>query len=165
METVWFILIFAIVALLYGILCYKKSHTETVIAVEAGATSKVSSAHINDKSFKAPKCVYKINGEIIDSSKYIRLIVQGDCMSPRGIINGNQLLALKINNLEELNKNLHPNDIVLIYLEDIKLYKIRVFKEFKENNLITYYFNNGDAKESSKPHSLQSIKGIIKYRI
>lgn len=165
METVWFILIFMVVAGLYGFLCYKRGNAETVTAVEAGSTGKVSPKWINSKSFKAPRCQYKINGEIIDSSMYMRLVVEGNCMMPRGIANGTQLLALKINSSEELRRELHPDNIVLIYLEDIKLYKIRVFDRLEGDDLITYYYENNERKNSSKPHSIHSIKGIVKYAI
>jgi len=104
MGTVWFILILMAVAGLYGFLCYRKGNAETVTAVEAGSTTKVSPKWINSKSFKAPRCQYKINGEIIDSSLYMRLIVEGNCMMPRGIASGDQLLALKVDNVEELKK-------------------------------------------------------------
>lgn len=165
MGTVWFILIFVIVASLYGLLCYKQGNAETVIAVEAGSTAKASPKWINSKSFKAPRCQYKINGEVIDSSLYMRLIVEGNCMIPRGIASGDQLLALKVNDIEELKKELHQDNIVLIYLEDVNLYKIRIFDKFDGNNLLTYYFENGKRKNSSKPHSASSIKGIVKYAL
>lgn len=165
METVWFILIFAIVAGLYGYLCYKKGNAETVIAVEAGSTGKVSPRWINSKSFKAPRCQYKVNGETIDSSMYMRLVVEGNCMTPRNIFNGDQLLALKVNSIEELRRELQPNNIVLIYLNDIDLYKIRIFDSFDGDDLLTYYYENGKRKDSSRPHSIHSIKGIVKYAI
>lgn len=165
METVWFILIFMVVASLYGFLCYKRGNAETVIAVEAGSTGKVSPKWINSKSFKTPRCQYKINGEIIDSSLYMRLVVEGNCMMPRGIANGDQLLALKVSNAEEVKKELQHDCIVLIYLEDINLYKIRVFDKLEGDNLVTYYYDNGKRKNSSKPHSINSIKGIVKYAI
>jgi len=165
METVWFILIFALVASLYGFLCYKRGNAETVTAVEAGTMAKASSEWINSKSFKSPKCQYKINGEIIDSSLYMRLVVEGNCMVPRGIASGDQLLALKVNDIEELRKELQHGNIVLIYLEDINLHKIRVFDRFEGDNLMTYYFENGKRRDSSRPHSINSIKGIVKYAI
>lgn len=165
MGTVWFMLIFMTVASLYGMLSYRRGHAETVTAVEAGSTGKVSPKWINSKSFKAPRCQYKINGEIIDSSLYMRLVVEGNCMMPRGIASGDQLLALKVNDAEELKKELQHDCIVLIYLEDIDLYKIRVFDRLEGDNLITYYYDERKRKDSSRPHSIHSIKGIVKYAI
>lgn len=165
METAWFILIFLTVAGLYGFLCYRKGNAEEVTAVEAGATAKVSPEWINSKSFKAPRCRYKVNEEVLDNSLYMRLIVEGNCMMPRGIASGDQLLALKVNDIKDLKKELRSGNIVLIYLEDINLYKIRIFDKFEGNNLITYYYENGERKNSSRPHSASSIKGIIKYAI
>jgi len=52
---------------------------------------------------------------------------------------------------------------VLIYLKDINLYKIRVFDRFDGDGLVTYYFDNGKRKDSSKPHPISSVRGIVKY--
>lgn len=165
MGTFWFVTLFVVVAFFYGWLSYRHGNAVSVIAVEAGPISSISSEWLKRQSFKAPKTLYKIDGEVIDSSQYIRLIVKGNCMSPRGIVDGTQLLALKVSK-EELQDKLRQNDIVLIHLKDTDIYKIRIFDKYDDSgNLITYYYKNGEKHNSSKSHSLQDIQGIVKFSL
>lgn len=165
MGIFWFITLFVIVAFFYGWLIYKYSDGMTVIAVEASCICSYSSEWLKKQSFVVPKTLYKIDGAVIDSSQYIRLIVKGNCMSPRGIVDGTQLLALKVSK-KDLQSKLRQNDIVLIYLKDSDIYKIRIFDKYDDSgNLITYYYKNGEKHNSSKPHSQQDIQGIVKFSL
>jgi hypothetical protein len=153
-----------IVAISYGYLNLTKG--EKVIFVEAGSTDGVSAKDLSS-SYREPKCIVKnSDGKRIDTRNMIKVVAKGDCMAPRGIHTGSQLLVKKVNR-KDLHNEVKPKDILLIHLKDKRIYKIREFKGYvSEHELQTCrYDEQGNVVESSRPHAEDTIVGVVKYAI
>lgn len=151
---------------LLGIYAYLM-RPQKIIVAEAGPTVQVTHNYQESKRFNVPYEKIKLdNGETIDTRDFIRVYVDGKCMKSRRIKNGSQVLVEKIKNEEEFEKKVNPNDILLIYLKDKKIYKLRIFeKEKNEKELITYRYMNNSKHPSSKPHKKEDVVGVVKYII
>ena len=87
-------------------------------------------------------------------------------MRPFGIVSGDELLVRKIGKDINLDGKISKNDILLIYLSDKKMYKIRAFDHFEGSALQTFRFlDNGNKKDSRKLHSRESIIGKVEFKI
>ena len=141
---------------------------EFVQSVEAGSLDKVSAEQQRAESFYAPKRkLYKKDGTEIDLTSLIRIVSNGDCMFRRNIVKGTQLYVRAIQRGKAKRENLKVGDILLIQLPDTGVYKIREFEKSNDDNtLITFYYNtDGSHHNSSKPHSIEDVVGVVKYRI
>ena len=59
-------------------------------------------------------------------------------------------------------ENVEDGKILLIYLNEKKIYKIRIKGEPAEGNAYnTYYYRSNEKTKSSRPHGIDSIKGVI----
>lgn len=138
---------------------------EKVIIAEAGDTGTI----VNRKKSKniihmRPITIKDNKGNTIDKSNLLRVLVDGKCMERKGIKDGTQLYAKVINSEVKLSKQISQGDILLIYLDDKNIFKLRVFDKMEEGALVTYRYNNiGERKNSSKPHKPESIKGVVRY--
>ena len=75
-------------------------------------------------------------------------------------------MVKKINEKESICNQIKKGDILLIYLSDNDIYKIRVFDRYEGEDLVTYrYDDNGRRQDSSRNHKESSIIGIVKYRL
>ena len=81
--------------------------------------------------------------------------------------NGEEWLVEPINKRKRLDKQINDRDVLLIYVEDKDLYKIREFEGFnKDGSLATFYYEDDGAKHiSSKPHTQESVCGVVGYRV
>jgi hypothetical protein len=158
-------LVFVLICVFYGIASHFYAKTETAIVTEAGATSdKVGSSVITRK---VPAQVVRLeNGKYIRTRDYIRIIVDGDCMSPRNILRNEEWLVEPVKS-SDLETKLQKKDVVLIFLEDKQMYKIREFEGYdSEGNLTTLYYDENSRKRySSHPHPKSSVRGILRYAI
>ncbi|GHT17786.1 hypothetical protein AGMMS4956_21310 [Bacteroidia bacterium] len=110
-----------------------------------------------------------VNGKKHLTSNYILVRAEGAYMRDRGINDGDILYVRKFDEVFT-REQIHPRDILLIYLNDKRYsgYKIRVFKQYNPEHpdeVETYYYNeDGTEHNSSKNHNVIDVKGIIKYR-
>ena len=134
----------------------------TLPLVEAGPISGVKRTGLSRTNGRI-KAVYKktINGI---EYKYRTFIVQGKCMDKIGI-KPNDLVSVKMLSNTDKKTEIKPGTPVLIFLNDKKFrgYKIRIIKEFFEDEKAkTFYYNeDGSEHESSEPHTLSAIIGIV----
>lgn len=173
MQTLVFIIIFIVALIGYGamsILTRKASHGtgmmyDDVLCVEAGGTSSVDPQFLKDASYKVKHVPIKDKtGKVINGKDTIRLKVNGVCMEPRGIHDGDELIAVRINNLIPFEKQVKRDDILLIHIEDKDINKIRIFDDFAEDNsLKTYRYEEGVRKNSSRNHKIESVQGVVKF--
>ena len=140
---------------------------EYVRCVEAGPMEGVSAEDLRKKSFYAPRVYLKNNGVLQPKEKLIRVVVNGDCMRPRNIVEGTQLYVKKISKKADVSKVIQKGDILMLYLADSKKYKIREFKEFTEEGAFRTFYYNSDGSEhiSSHPHKRNTLVGVVKYRV
>lgn len=139
---------------------------EKVIIAEAGDTGAI----VNRKKSKniihmRPITLKDDNGNPIDKTNLIRVLVDGKCMERKGIKDGTQLYAKAINHSIKLSKQISQGDVLLIYLTDKNIYKLRVFDKIGGGTLATYRYdiNTGERKNSSKPHRPESVIGVVQY--
>ncbi len=165
MGTFYFILAVILVLALYAYSSIKGR--DVVRAVEAGPVDKYDANLIRRRSFvSSPVKLCDEKGNPLSTKGMIRVIVCGNCMKPKGISDNTQLLVEKMPQAS-LKSRLHQGDIVMIHLKDKKLDKIRIFDRFDEKNqLVTYRYDDaGKRVDSSRPHLLNSVVGVVRYKI
>lgn len=141
---------------------------EFVQSVEAGSLEKVTKEQQRAESFYAPKRkLYDKDGTKIDLTGLIRIVSNGNCMFRRNIVKGTQLYVRAIQRGNAKKEELKAGDILLIQLSDTGVYKIREFEKSNDDNTLqTFYYNeDGSHHNSSNPHRIEDVVGIVKYRI
>ena len=168
MEIFVYSIILLILLLSYFFAKCRNVKSELVQCVEAGPIDGVDAAELKRRSYKDRQVVLRDNnGQELSHDKYVRLIIKGDCMTPRNIKNGDMVIAEKV---EEARRNairqeLQANAIIWLHIEDTGMDKIRVFKEWDGNDMVTCYYKNGVERESSSHHSIDQIRGIVRYKM
>ena len=150
---------------MYGKASVRYDRKDKVLGVEAGPLAGGNCSFPKEEA--ASKVIKLMNGHYINTRDYIRIRVHGDCMRPRNIQNGEEWLVEPINKRKRLGKQINDRDVLLIYVEDKDLYKIREFEGFnKDGSLATFYYEDDGAKHiSSKPHTQESVCGVVGYRV
>ena len=166
MGTFYFILVFTSVVAFYAY-CNMGLKRDFVICVEAGDSEEANPCELRKASYYAAhRIIRDKGGRIVNTSDTIRIKVSGNCMRPFGIVSGDELLVRKIGKDINLDGKISKNDILLIYLSDKKMYKIRAFDHFEGSALQTFRFlDNGNKKDSRKLHSRESIIGKVEFKI
>lgn len=139
---------------------YLKNRVE-VRSVKAGSTQKHIGCCIEPYHIGAFDTFYH-NGKKLNPQKFTVSRVEGDCMAIRGIKPGNIIF---IRPLTDKEKKFSKGDILYIkYKRDnFEGYKIREFDSMNDKNSVNtvYYSAEGKVKESSAPHELANIEGIV----
>lgn len=140
---------------------------EYVQCVEAGPVIDVTADDLRRKSFYAPRVDLQKDGKAVSMRNMIRIVVNGDCMKPRHIVEGTQLYVEKVDKKADVKGLIHQGDILMLYLPDTKKYKIREFKEFTPEGAMNTFYYNADGSEhmSSQPHKTDTLIGVVKYRV
>ena len=121
------ILAFVLIVLLtvYYVSSSKTSPKEYVKCVEAGPTSEVTAEDLEKLSFFDNwKALEDKNGESMDRTGLFRVVVNGDCMHKRHIVNGTQLLVAPIDKKRSLDEQVTKGDILMIHIPDTGVDKI-----------------------------------------
>lgn len=122
---------------------------------------------------KLKDSVFMHRNRFIDKNHIIKK-VKGGCMQPYGIRNGEyimiELFDKKIEAKNKLKAIKEGDILYIIYYDDKNnpTHKIRVYEgtyNEQDRSLNTYYFDNGEVSRSSMPHSLDKIKGIVRYKV
>lgn len=139
---------------------------EFIQCVEAGPSNETTAADLVKRSYYAKKTVKRgVNGEILDENRFSRLLVKGNCMSPRNIKNGDMVIVEKMTQDEDFSAILKENIILWLYIEDTKMHKIRIFEGWDNGELKTYYYKNGVKHPSSEHHKTTQIRGVVRYKL
>lgn len=159
-------LLFILVCVLYGAasLAYRKKDVDTVIETEAGDTSNCKPL----STFGAPSRIIRMkDGTVVRSSDFLRIVIRGGCMAPRGILNGEEWLAVPVNRKNDIKSQIKEKDVLLLYIEDKKIYKIRELREFLGDGMLRtgYYNSDGTEHDSSREHSAEQVMGVVRYSI
>lgn len=166
MSALVFFIILIIALGLYG---YGKfsSVREHVIAVEAGPSGEADSAELKKYSFyDTRKNIKDSHGNLINTSKMIRVIVKGNCMQPKGISDGSQLYIQPIDLHKSFKEQVHQGSILLIHIKDKDIKKLRILERINPNGLLeTYRFEGENRRDSSKPHKPKDVLGVVKYLV
>ena len=169
MELLWYIMALSLLLGLYYWLKKKSGATnrEYVQCVEAGSMGDVDAETLKKLSFYDRQVIIRDdNGNVLGNDRYARIVVNGNCMNERGIYNGDQLLAEKINaDNTDLKAVLKKDNIVWLYIDQTKIDKIRVFDDWVNDEMKTYYFKNGNKHYSSHNHKASQVRGIVRYKI
>ena len=167
METVYFLLIMLLVIVLYAYTNVCVGGREYIQCVDAGPTKDVTAEFLKEKSFyDERKIVRDQNDKIVDTHNMMRIVVQGDCMKPKGIFSGDQLLVEKIDRKKTFEEQIKKGNIVLIYLADKGIYKIRIFEDYEEDgSLKTYHYIENKRRNSKYPHKRNCVLGKVVYKV
>lgn len=155
---IYSILILVVILFVYSVGNYL---LYTLPKVEAGPISGVSSTGLQRLSTRINSSFYRNYNGI--KYKYRRFVVQGMCMKGRGI-NPDEIIDVRIFNSKDEKNDLIPDNIVLIFLNDSSFrgYKIRAISKLDGDNALTFYYSeDGNRINSSKPHRLKNIIGIV----
>ena len=153
----------AVAVTLFDLWLIRRVRKEMVIVAEAGQISDMSPMY---QPYVYMNPIRKIGNAM--PLEYRRVIVHGHCMEPRGIMDCSQLWVKSINQDKEFSLQVKHDDILLIYLADKDIYKLRVFDKYLDDNrLLTYRFNPKTCErvDSSVPHSRDSVIGVVKYAV
>lgn len=159
------VLVVVLLCVLYGVASTLYSKKDKVYLAEAGSVDNAS--HGSAMVQSAPSKIVRLNdGRRIRTSDYIRILIDGDCMTKRGVLRNEEWLVEPLT-LSENDNRIKPHDILLIHLADKHIYKIREFVGYDDNgDLNTLYYEEGNkVKPSSKPHSRESVCGVLRYSI
>lgn len=166
METFYFIIAFV---LILGFYAYSniRLKKDFVIAGDSFPSRNLTSDEIKKiSSYKKHKIFKDANGNTIDPKKMIRMVISGDSMRPLNIKSGDEIIAMKIDKKEPVDKQIKRGNLLLIHLDDIGIYKIRAFHDFEGDKLITYYYDeHGKKRMSPIGYPLKNVCGIIKYKV
>lgn len=168
MELLVYALILAMLLLSYYFAKQKNTKREFVQCVEAGPVEGIDSNDLAQRSYFDRQIVIRDErGQELNHDNYSRLIVKGACMTERKIYDGDTIIAEIIDNSRRdyIKKELQPDNIVWLHIEDTGMDKIRVFQEWKGDDMITYYYKNGVKHPSSSNHNIEQIRGIVRYKI
>ncbi|MDE5760473.1 MAG: hypothetical protein K2I11_05875, partial [Bacteroides sp.] len=114
METVYFLIILLAVVVIYAYFNIISGKQEFVQCVEAGPTLAINAKRLKELSFyDRHRTIQKSDGQEIDTSGMIRIVVKGNCMRPKNIESGAQLLVKKINEKESICNQIKKGDILL----------------------------------------------------
>lgn len=166
MTSIYIILIFLAICLCYG-LPRLRNRNDLVYSAFAGSADEPHNSENPVVVSKASKVIKLPSGLYANTNSYHRLRVNGVCMTPSNINNNEEWLAKKINKKKDLKTQIRTGDVILIYLADTKRYKIRKVANFINDTTVdTYSFNaSGEIQMSSKPHSKETIMGVLQYRL
>ena len=164
MDSIVLIIVASILFLPYIIYQYKKGNTDKcgvkLLQVEAGPTPK--SLFIRKVNLMTPVSVDMDDIHRDPSLQYY--VVKNQCMNIKGISDGDIVGVRPFDDTFTVNDT-PTGSILLIFLDDkrFKGYKIRE-KGMLENDGMaysTYHYKGGKQHKSSKPHSVDSIKGVV----
>lgn len=132
--------------------------------VEAGPTEGLKSTGSKHISDNIPPS-YKKKDEKGDVSIHRNFIVRGNCMSPKGIKDGStvDIKVIKKSDRPRIKEKLEKDQIVLISLNDERFrgYKLRIIKDLRDTDALTYYYKGDQIEDSSRPHAYKDIIGVL----
>lgn len=167
MSALYTTLIFFAICAFYGFARLKKSE-DCVYTVSAGSADEHNADNRQCDIVKCESRVVQLpDGTYASTSHYYRIRISGTCMEKQEIMNGEEWLVRKIKRSQNLRKQVKVGDVLFIYLQDTGRYKIRRVKSFIDDETVeTYsYDKSGNEHISSKPHSIEAIRGIVAYRL
>lgn len=155
--------ILILVVLIFSYLLLKML-MHTLPEVEAGPTANVKSTGSRHIGRNIPAS-YRVseNGKSVIHRHFV---VRGECMKKEGFNEGD-IVDVRIFDKEEradIKNHISENDIVLIRLNDrnFRGYKLRIVRSLNDDDAVTYYYDGESVKDSSKPHKLKDIIGVVK---
>ena len=166
MVIVVLICLFVGTLLLYALFNKLINAPERIECVDAGPVASVDPQDLHSRVKFEPMGIFRTeDGKLLTSADYQRITVSGNCMGPKGIRSGQDLLVEKIKGGRDLS--LKKGDILLIHVPDKDIYKIRAYekKTDKDPNVYeTYYYDEARKKVlSSKPHKKDYVQGVVRY--
>lgn len=168
MNIILYAAILIVLLTLYYLAKMNNAERDFIQCVEAGPTTEVDAAELQRRSYYDRRIVIRgQNGEELPRDRYVRLLVKGICMTKRGVNNGDIIVAEKIEQEQIANnrQRLQPNDIVWLHIDDTQMDKIRVFKKWEGDKMVTFYYENGQERRSSSNHSINQIKGVVRFKM
>lgn len=157
-------IIFITICVLYGWASFSYRKKDRIIEVEAGNTDDGCRLMQYESSSKV---VRLSSGKYINTHNYIRIVIHGNCMTPRNIFNGEEWLVEPVNPSREIESQLKIQDVLLLYIEDKNSYIIRELVDFDINgSLKTKRYNEDKSNHPSKRnHRIEQVKGVVRYAI
>ena len=166
METFYFVLAFVIVL---GFYAYSnlRLRKDYILTADSEPSKNLTPDEAKKLSYYRKHKIYKdTEGGTIDPKDMIHIFVSGSSLSPCNIESGDELIVMKTDDSIPLIKQIKENDILLLYLDDIHIHKLRRFSSFEGENLITYYYDSeGHQRMSPIPYKPESVLGVAKYKV
>jgi hypothetical protein len=138
----------------------------TIRTVHTGAGDKHTFRDDSSNIRITPFDTFYSKGKKVSLKGYDVRIAEGDWMAARDIGKGDILFIRRFEEGEK--KNMNPGDILFIRKEKYGrlFYKISEFHHLdKEGRAITFYYRNDNQRiDSSSPHCMAKIDGIVEKR-
>ena len=142
-------------------------YPQRVYVADAGPTKELTAWQQLIKNYLMPYQYVQIaKGVYVNSRDYIRVLVDGKCMGPKGIKDKSQVLVEPLHKDEDFKSQVNLEDVLLIRLPDKKVYKLRILQEYtSDNKLVTYRYEKGEKHMSSRTHSTDDVIGVVRYAV
>lgn len=151
-----------IIWLRYYRINHKSKTIKLLNQVEAGPTTNI--LNMFRRKTDLTKMVKTDMEGIIMDKKLQYFVVKNKCMKPKGISNGD-IIGIRMFDDNFRLDALEEGKILLIYLdnENFKGFKIREkgTQAMFGTAYDTYYYKRGKKRKSSKPHAIETIKGVV----
>lgn len=166
MSAVIIFIIFILLCFCYGYPRVGMKNSDKVYSASAGSSDEQHES-VTPIFTEESTVIQLPDGTYANTKSFHRLRINGSCMSPLNMNNGDEWLAVKIDHKKNLRDQIKIDDVLLIHLADKNSYKIRKVKGFINDTTLDTYSYNQDKTEhkSSKPHTAKSIMGVVKYRL
>lgn len=157
-------IIFVVICIFYGWASFSFRQKDHVIEVEAGNTDDGCKLRQYDSSSKSVKLS---NGKYVNTRDFIRIIIHGNCMTPRNILNGEEWLVEPINPNLDIKSQLKIKDVMLLYINEKNCYIIRELSSFDTDDSIKTLRYNEDksVRHSKRNHTFEQVLGVVRYAI
>ena len=138
---------------------------QRVYVADAGPTKELTALGQIVKNFFMPYQNARLeDGSLVNTHEFIRVLVDGKCMEPRGIMDKSHVLVQRIMCDKDFKEQVNIGDVLLLRLHDKKVYKLRILNNFDDiNQLETYRYQNGRPHRSSRNHNPKDVIGIVRY--
>ncbi len=155
-----------IVAILLLVVYVLLNRPQKIIVADAGPTRELTAKEQRKNDSYAHYSTIKLQPDkTLQTRDYIMVKVDGKCMEPRGIKDKCIVYVKPLDKNIYFKKQVKLEDVLLIYLHDKGVYKLRILQNYdNEKQLITYrYMNNGEKHISSRTHNPNDVVGVVKY--
>lgn len=165
MVLIWFTLVLAALTGFYFLM--KRRHGEKPEYVVLAPTGELETSSKSSLEFKSlyNHSILTEDGHLLDESRHSLFRVIGSSMKMAGIQDGDYIIVENI----DANSNpipqllLKADDIILLYLEGDKAYKIRRIENIEGDKISLSYYRVDEQILSTKQYSISQVKGVVRY--
>lgn len=162
MEEFYMILILLLLLVFYGVLSYQINKEYDVLP----AITEDEGIRCYHKGYKKKASVIKtMNGGYVSTRRLIRVITNGDGMTHRDILDGEEWLAEPIREDKPIDGQIKVGNVILLYNDGSGKYMVRELSTINTDGTVGTSYRSGEMTVNENVYTLSQIKGILSYCI